>query len=71
MKARRQKQTLLKIINKSTNLLRGTEKPWNVNTTTNISEDVQMFYLGENKVYTVNKLLSLSHILGLLLQGRT
>ena len=71
MRARRLKQTLLKIINKSTYLLRGTKKLWNVNTTANISEHVQMFYLGENKVHTVNKLLSLSHILGLLLQGRT
>ena len=71
MRARRQKQTLLKIIDKSTYFLRGTEKPWNVNTTTSVSEHVQMFYLGENKVYTVNELLSLSQILGLLLQGRT
>lgn len=54
MRARRQKKTLLKIINKSTYLLRGTKKLWNINTTTNISEHVQMFYLGENKVYTVN-----------------
>lgn len=58
MRARRLKQTLLKIINKSTYLLRGTKKLWNVNTTANISERVQMFYLGENKVHTVNKLLS-------------